>query len=132
MQLSLLPVALPEAGLPRSFRGTRAVMLWDSRGHIAGLVRSHHRTSAVTPWDSDGNAAGLARSRCGTCRVTQQDQRGHSVGLRRSHDGTGMSYCGLVQFPKALAWRYGGHVAVRRMEAPPRLQGYELEVAAGG
>ena len=90
MQLSLLPVALPEAGLPRSFRGTRAVMLWDSRGHIAGLVRSHHRTSAVTPWDSDGNAAGLARSRCRTCGVTPQDQRGHSVGLRRSHDGTGM------------------------------------------
>jgi len=60
MQLSFLPVAIPEAGLPRSFHGTEAVMPWDSRGHIAALARSHHRASAVIPWDSYWHELGLA------------------------------------------------------------------------
>ena len=83
--------------------------------------------------DSGGHAVGLTRSHCGTCRVTPQDQRGHSVGLRRSHDGTGMVIPrASCSSQKALAWRFDGHVAVRQLDAPPRLCRYELEVAAGG
>jgi hypothetical protein len=58
MQLSFLPVATPEAGLPRSFHGTQAVLPWDSRGHIAGLAGSDQRACAVTPRDADSRANG--------------------------------------------------------------------------
>jgi hypothetical protein len=64
MQLSFLPVAIPEAGLPRSFHGTEAVMPWDSRGHITGLARSPRGHSMGLILSCDGAISGVPSAHC--------------------------------------------------------------------
>jgi len=48
MQLSLLLVAFPQAGLSRSFGGPGAGLSWDSRGHLVVLERHNDGPVAVT------------------------------------------------------------------------------------
>src|SRR5271168_2851723 len=47
MQLSLLPVAIPQAGPSLSCRGPFAVPSWDSDGHIVVLLRSNRGPRAA-------------------------------------------------------------------------------------
>ena len=70
MQLSLLPVAFLQAGLPRSFGGAGAGLSWDSCGHLVGLARDYRGTHAVIWWA----LRGTRRARRGHCAVHQTEK----------------------------------------------------------